>query len=108
MLLHLQVCPKSGFKVSFETIKQSEMQRNLEEGFKTHSPSRGDVVVSVGGEGGAAVIAFAVVLFVVIGGTVAGPGAFVVVEVEVGFGSFSVWYEEIMKEVKKNDLIRST
>lgn len=52
-------------------------------------PSRGDVVVSAGGEGGAAVIAFAVVLFVVIGGTVAGPGAFVVVEVEVGFGSFS-------------------
>lgn len=82
------------------------MQRNLEEGFKKHSLSRGDVVVSVGGEGGAAVIAFAVVVFVVIVGTVAGPGAFVVVE--VGFDSFSVWYEEIMKEVKENDLIRST
>lgn len=82
------------------------MQRNLEEGFKKHSPSRGDVVVSVGGEGGAAVIAFAVVVFVVIVGTVAGPGAFVVVE--VWCDSFSVWYEEIMKEVKENDLIRST
>lgn len=82
------------------------MQRNLEEGFKKHSPSRGDVVVSVGGEGGAAVIAFAVVVFVVIVGTVAGPGAFVVVE--VWLDSFSVWYEEIMKEVKENDLIRST
>lgn len=54
------------------------------------SPSRGDVVVSVGGEGGATVIAFAVVIFVAIVGTVAGPGAFVVVgvEVEVEFGSF--------------------
>lgn len=82
------------------------MQRNLEEGFKKHSRSRGDVVVSVGGEGGAAVIAFAVVVFVVIVGTVAGPGAFVVVE--VWCDSFSVWYEEIMKEVKENDLIRST
>lgn len=82
------------------------MQRNLEEGFKKHSLSRGDVVVSVGGEGGAAVIAFAVVVFVVIVGTVAGPGAFVVVE--IWFDSFSVWYEEIMKEVKENDLIRST
>lgn len=86
------------------------MQRNLEEGFKKHSPSRGDVVVSVGGEGGATVIAFAVVIFVAIVGTVAGPGAFVVVgvEVEVEFGSFPVWYEEIMNEVKENDLIRST
>lgn len=64
------------------------------------------MVVSVGGEGGAAVIAFAVVVFVVIVGTVAGPGAFVVVE--VWLDSFSVWYEEIMKEVKENDLIRST
>lgn len=82
------------------------MQRNLEEGFKTHSPSWGDVVVSVGGEGGATVIAFAVVVFVAIVGTVAGSGAFVVVGVE--FGSFPVWYEEIMNEVKENDLIRST
>lgn len=98
MLLHLQVCSKSGFKVSFETIKQSEMQRNLEEGFKTHSPSRGDVVIFVGGEGGAVGIVFAVVVFVVVVGVGVG--------VEVGL--FSVWYEEIMKEVKKNDLIRST
>lgn len=84
------------------------MQRNLEEGFKTHSPSWGDVVVSVGGEGGAAVIAFAVVVFFAIVGNVAGPGAFVVVGVGVEFGSFPVWYEEIMNEVKENDLIRST
>lgn len=104
MLLHLQVCSKSGFKVSFETIKQSEMQRNLEEGFKTHSPSRGDVVVSVGGEGGVADIVFAVDVFVVVVVVEVGVG----VEVGVEVCSFSVWYEEIMKEVKKNDLIRST
>lgn len=62
------------------------MQRNLEEGFKTHSPSRGDVVIFVGGEGGAAVIAFTVVAFVVIAGFVDGPGA-VVAAVEVGIPS---------------------
>lgn len=63
------------------------MQRNLEEGFKTHSPSRGDVVIFVGGEGGAAVLAFTAVVFVVVGGFVGGPGAIVGAAVMFKFSS---------------------
>lgn len=63
-------------------------------------PSRGDVVIFVGGEGGAAVIAFTVVAFVVIAGFVDGPGA-VVAAVEVGIpSSVKTWADARSRTAK--------